>query len=119
MLNRVGRPNKFTDVDIYVDRINSYFEDCDTKLRPYTITGLALWLDTTRETMCDYEKNPLFSDATKTAKEIVANYAVEQCLTAKNPAGAIFLAKNHGFSDKQELTIDANITQIIHPVLLD
>lgn len=117
-LNRVtGRPHKFTDLNDLQARIDDYFAECDAKGRPYTITGLALWLDTTRETLCDYECNPSFSDAIKRAKEIVANYAVEQVLIARNPAGAIFIAKNHGMSDN--IKIDQTVHSDHHIAFID
>ena len=109
--NRVGRPLKFQSVEELQNGIQAYFDECQQSDRPLTITGLCLALGTTRELLCDYSNNPVFSDAIKQAKEIVANYAEEQCLTARNPAGAIFIAKNHGFTDKQE--IDHKITSKI------
>ena len=113
IINQVGRPKKFSDndVDDFINTINKYFENQLSIDKPITITGLCLALGTTRDLLCDYSNNPVFSDAIKQAKEIVANYAEEQCLTARNPAGAIFIAKNHGFTDKQE--IDHKITSKI------
>ena len=108
IVHKTGRPMKFQSVELLQDSVKQYFLHCKVNERPLTITGLALWLDTTRETLCDYEKNPIFSDTIKKAKEMVANYVEEQCLLAKNPAGAIFLLKNHGFTDKQE--IDHTVT---------
>lgn len=85
-----------------------------TKQKPYTITGLALALDTSRETLLDYEKGkyddddpiedhkPEFSDTIKRAKIKCQNYA-EVMLFANSPTGAIFnLKNNYGWKDKTE-----------------
>lgn len=81
---------------------------------PYTITGLALALDTSRETLLDYEKgkydngdeidgyNADFSDTIKRAKEKVQNY-LEMNLNSTSPTGTIFnLKNNYGWKDKTE-----------------
>lgn len=116
MANSVGRPLKFKSVKDLQILIDKYFKHCADNNKPLTITGLALALNTNRETLCRYEGNDLFYDTIKQAKEIVANYAEEQCFTARNPAGAIFIAKNHGFTDKQEISIkNADIALIPPP----
>ena len=89
-----GRPLKFQSVEELQSGIDKYFADCDSSGIPYTFTGLALALDSTRETLGDYELKAGYSYPIKQAKERVANYAERSCFTARNPAGAIFLAKN-------------------------
>jgi hypothetical protein len=73
-----GRPLKFKSPEQLQAKIDAYFASCwkETPIfkdgkqigvtrhqaRPYTITGLALDLDTTRETLIDYERdNPKFT----------------------------------------------------------
>ena len=104
-----GRPRKFNSVQELQAGIDKYFADCDANNKPYTITGFCLALDTTRETIGDYQVIPEYSAAIKKAKERVAAYAEERCFTARNPAGAIFLAKNHGFRDKIEIDSTARL----------
>lgn len=70
---------------------------------PYTITGLALALDTTRETLLDYEEKEEYSDTIKKAKLKIHNYT-ELRLFENNPTGAIFnLKNNYGWKDKTEV----------------
>lgn len=102
MMTKVGRPQKFKDVKELQDKIDVYFEQCVCENKPFTVTGLALALDTTRETLCDYEEKPEFSDAIKKAKAKVEQFAEER-LYLGAPAGAIFALKNFGWSDKQTL----------------
>src|SRR3954469_13829148 len=84
----VGRPLKFESVEALDRKIGAYFGSCDphmgkrmrqvkkadgtsywdeeeylTPQRPYTISGLARALDTSRETLLDYEDRPEFSDS--------------------------------------------------------
>jgi len=86
-----------------------------TKQKPYTITGLALALDTSRETLLDYEDKAEFSDTIKKAKIRVQNY-VEQSLMTSNPIGAIFnLKNNYGWRDKTEQ--DLHVKELPKPIL--
>jgi hypothetical protein len=85
-----------------------------TKQIPYGITGLALALDTSRETLLDYEKGKYdsgediegykaeFSDTIKAAKVKIENYN-ELMLYSPSPTGTIFNLKNNfGWKDKTE-----------------
>lgn len=82
---------------------------------PYTITGLALALSTSRETLIDYESGihdakdeealeySQFSDAIKEAKLRCQNYN-ERMLYGSSPTGPIFnLKNNYGWRDKTEV----------------
>ncbi len=76
-----------------------------TKQIPYTITGLALALDTSRETLLDYEEKDKFSDTIKKAKARCHSYAERQ-LFGGNPTGPIFnLKNNYAWRDKTETDI--------------
>lgn len=84
-----------------------------TQQIPYTITGLALALDTSRETLLEYEgevegrekSDPMFADTIKKAKLKIQNY-LEQNLQAASPTGTIFnLKNNYGWKDKSEQDI--------------
>jgi hypothetical protein len=70
----MGRPKKFANVEDLQLLIDEYFEWCDGRMetvlskegelvtkpspRPYTVEGLAVWLDMDRATLFDYEKLP-------------------------------------------------------------
>ena len=100
-----GRPLKFSTPEELQERVDAYFADRDKHEKPYTITGLALFLDTTRETLCDYGNKDEFSDTIKKAKQRV-ELAYEERLIEKGRSGDIFALKNFGWTDKQtqELT---------------
>lgn len=98
-----GRPLKFKTVKELQGKCDAFFAKCDEDKTPYTISGLALALHTSRETLMDYEARAEYSDAVKDAKLKCQNYA-EQRLFGSNAAGPIFALKNYGWSDRQEIT---------------
>lgn len=102
---KVGRPLKFKTVEEMQEKIDAYFEECDEKEKPYTITGLALALNTTRETLLDYQDRDEFSDTVKKAKLKCENYAEEFLFKGKNVVGSIFNLKNNysRWIDRQEI----------------
>ena len=121
-----GRPLKFKTVEELQAKIDAYFAECDTgKNRevydkktesvvtvcepvPYTITGLAIALDTYRSVLCDYEYKDEFSNTIKQAKQRCENYAELRLFGDKNSAGPIFALKNYNWSDKQEHVVEGN-----------
>lgn len=127
-----GRPLKFKTVQELQRKIESYFKSCWTiKLdmfgnpiylkdkkgkktnhavmvqnKPYTITGLAVALDTDRATLMRYEAKDRFYNTIKKAKEVCHAFAEEFLYSGKAPAGAIFGLKNNwGWQDRMETDI--------------
>ncbi len=127
-----GRPLKFESVDELQKKCDEYFNSCyeiftvrvktgrkkmkngkyrnrykrekkQKLIRPLTITGLALSLDTNRQTLINYEEKEEFFDTIKKAKLICENFAEEYLYTGKNVAGAIFNLKNN-YAWKEEQT---------------
>lgn len=105
---------KFSSIEDLQNKIDKYFKYCDANNKPYTITGLALALDTNRTTLLDWENreksslsledNILLSNTIRKAKLKIENYAEEQLFTSKTVAGVIFNLKNNwGYVDKQEI----------------
>lgn len=98
------RPMKFKSAEELQEKINAYFARCEEEEEPLTITGLALALDTTRETLMDYEEKEEYSDAIKTAK-LKIEHAYELRNIKRGNAGDIFALKNFGWKDKTESDI--------------
>lgn len=121
---------KFKSPGDLQDKIDKYFNDCDKNNKPYTVTGLCLALDTTRQTLVNYEEcfdkdwlkclndneKMAYIDTIKRAKARCENYAEIQLLDPnckKSPIGAIFALKNYGWTDRQEIVTtnkDINVT---------
>ncbi len=131
---KMGRPLKFKTVRQLQKKIDEYFASCWSQKmdmfgnpvfrkdksgkktndpviiqhKPYTITGLAVYLDTFRDVLLDYQGKKDYSNAIKRAKERCQSYAEESLFIGKNPTGVIFNLKNNysGWKDKTE--VDSN-----------
>lgn len=90
-----GRPLKWKTVKEIEPLIELYFLQCDEEDRPYTISGLAYALDTSRETLLDYQGKKEFSYTIKKAKDRCERFAEESLFTSRNIAGVIFNLKNN------------------------
>ena len=100
---KVGRPPKYTPEEFDI-KVQSFFQDCIENKKVPTKGGLALYLDTTRETLREYEGKVEYVDALKKAYTLIEEEWVQR-LAGNNVAGTIFYLKN-AFSeywrDKQE-----------------
>lgn len=99
---RVGRPLKYEDIKLLEKKIEEYFNN--TLIEDWTITGLALALDTSRETLCNYEEKGEFFDTVKKAKDMV-EHSYEIDLKKSGRTGTIFALKNFDWKDKTETDI--------------
>lgn len=101
-----GKPLKFKTPQELEEKIEAYFKSrCDEEgnpVKPISITGLALALDTTRETICDYGERDEYSDSIRKARLRVENF-YEERLTFANATGPIFALKNFDWKDTQDL----------------
>lgn len=62
---KVGRPKIFKSVEEVEEKINAYFKYCEDKDKPYTMSGLAYYLDVDRRTIVNYTKEEEFFPAIK------------------------------------------------------
>ncbi len=100
------KPLKFKTAQELQDKINAYFEECKLKEIPLSITGLALALDTNRQTLINYQNKDGYENIIDRAKLMIEN-AYEIRLINNGRSGDIFALKNFGWTDRQE--IDNNI----------
>lgn len=114
-----GRPLKFKTVEELIEKIDKYFKD--TPIEEWTITGLAISLDTFRKVLLDYESGKYdeddreFSNTIKKAKHLVEN-SYEIDLKKHGRSGTIFALKNFDWKDKIEQehsNPDGNLKTII------
>jgi hypothetical protein len=96
----MARPLKWKTPEEVETLANEYLEK--TPIEEWTITGLALSLDTTRQTLVNYEDRDEFLDAIKRIKTKI-EYSYELALRKHGRSGDIFGLKNFGWSDKQEI----------------
>lgn len=110
----VGRPLKFPTVEDLQLAIDGYFEH--TPKDEWTITGLAMALDTSRKVLVDYEGRDEYSNAVKKAKMKVENgYEID--LKKHGRSGTIFALKNFDWKDKQE--IEAQVKEVQYKDISD
>jgi hypothetical protein len=103
----IGRPLKFKSVEELEKKIQDYFDKRAEERKPLTVSSLAVFLDTSRETLIDYQEKDGFSDTIKKAKAAIESYAEDQLFGGKNVAGVIFsLTNNYKWKNTQrnELT---------------
>jgi hypothetical protein len=129
--NQGGRPLRFKSVKELQRKIDAYFDTCDSHVKkvlnkkgelievpdpqPFTICGLALYLNISRVTLLNYEGRPKFLYTIKRAKLRIECQIETRALTGEyNPAAAIFNLKNNfGWKDKHEMESAGEVTYII------
>ena len=90
----MGRPLKFKTPKELDDLIEAYWLNCsNNKLNP-TKGGLAIYLDTTKETLGDYENKEGYSYSIKKAYNIIEESWVQALGNKQAVAGVIFYLKN-------------------------
>lgn len=102
----MGRPLKYTVEEIET-LAAKYFDE--TSPEDWTITGLALALETTRQTLVNYEEKDEFIDTIKKIKTKVENQ-YELSLRRHGRSGDIFGLKNFGWRDKSEVEQSGGLT---------
>ena len=102
-MSKVGRPKIFNDVKEVEEKINAYFNYCEEKEKPYTMSGLAYYLGIDRKTLINYSKNEEYFHTIKKARDKV-QMQLEECLyRLGNNSGVIFNLKNNfDWKDKIE-----------------
>lgn len=94
-----GRPLKFQSVAELQEGIDDYFSI--TPQDEWTWTGLALHLDTSKETLREYKEREEFVDPLKKALlKVESGYELD--LKKHGRSGTIFALKNFDWKDKTE-----------------
>ena len=112
-----GRPLKFETLTLLQEKIDGYFNT--TPKDEWTITGLALYLDTSRKVLCEYEDTREdFSNAIKRAKLKVENgYEID--LKKYGRTGTIFALKNFDWKDRTETDVTSAGKIIVSEDVID
>jgi len=90
-------------------KIKEYYEYCDKFKKPLTIAGLAVFLGVDRNTVYNYQKkgDEYFRIIKKARDKVLAS--LEERAVTKGNAGVIFILKNYGYTDKQEISYSKEI----------
>ena len=97
-----GRPKIFKSPQEIEDKVAKYKEYLADKDKPPTMAGLAYFLEIDRKTLFNYSKDDLFFPTIKRFRDWVLMELEEMCIDKGN-GGTVFIAKNYGYTDKQEL----------------
>lgn len=77
------------------------------------MAGLAVALDMDRQSLYNYAKNEKFFDTIKKARDKIAQSWEEHTFIHGN-AGSIFVMKNYGYTDKQEVAVEhSNFDEVL------
>lgn len=108
-------------------RVWEYMSKCaDDDVKP-SVEGLAIALHVTRETLNSWgnkrtrDNNPVYSDTVKSAVQMLNAMTATNLQEGKvNPAAGIFLLKNNaGYTDTQQITVEAKDNSIDAPAMAD
>ena len=114
--SKIGNDNalKYKNIEDLQKGIDKYFQECDEKEKPYTMSGLAESLEIDRTTLINYGKRDLFSTLIKKAKQKVERQLEENALMNKaNATFTIFnLKNNYGWKDQVEVKNDNELSKL-------
>ena len=113
-MGKVGRPKAFKSAEEVEEKINAYFNYCEEKEKPYTMSGLAYYLGISRQTLVNYSNQDQFFDTIKKARDRVQMQLEENALSNKaNPTFTIFNLKNNfDWKDSNEVKTNVEITKV-------
>jgi len=119
LINVGGRPRVFDNVDALLKAINNYLNNPPTKsmkigdqiieVPHITVTRMAYELGfKSRSSLYEYKEDPRFADILKRACLFIES-EYETMLHNSQCTGAIFVLKNMGWSDKQEIDMSGGL----------
>ena len=111
---KIGRPSKWENLEVFNKKASGFFEWCEGHDYIPDIEGLAVYMDTTRKTLFEYEAKPEFSNAIKKLKDKIFFNKKQLAFKNKiNPTVFIFDAKNnHDYKDTQTHGFDTGVEEI-------
>lgn len=101
--SNAGRPRSIQSVEELNKRINNYKKYLEDTGNPPTIAGLAYYTKLDRQTIYNYMKRDEYFDTIKEFRDWILMTYEERAMTNSQASGVIFLLKNYGYSDKQEI----------------
>lgn len=123
---KVGKPPSYTPQELEI-KINEYFQWVNDenverkkrrfegeKFKPFTLSGICVYLGISRETWSEYGKKSEYVDTIKKTRAIVENYVEEGLMNGTiNAIGGIFNLKNNfGWVDKIDIATTSQPEQL-------
>lgn len=109
-----GRPRLYKTPEEMQKLIDLYFQDCEAKEIPLTMSGLAYSLGMDRKTLLNYSHRDEFLLTLKRARERIELEYEQRLIKSGTPTvGLIFALKNNaGWQDKRELDANVSLTVV-------
>ena len=100
-----GQPRKFKNAGELQAALDRYKEYLKESGKPPTIAGLAYYTGIDRHTIYNYEKGAEFFHTIKEFRDwVIMTYEETAVDSNGSKGGVIFLLKNYGYTDRQEIT---------------
>jgi hypothetical protein len=108
-VDNTGTPRKWRTPEELQTRVKAFFDMCFEKGVHPTVTGLAIFLESCRQTLLNYKNDGAFGPILKRAKELCSSYLEQRAISGSSVAGEIFLLKaNHQY--KEEASVRVNVS---------
>lgn len=108
---------KYKNAEELQQKVEEYFGAAYQNHRAYTMSGLAIYLGLSTQTLRNYEKvygNTEYADIIKVAKQRVEEYAENALYETGKTSGAKFVLQNNfGWSEKQDVNLSGEVNQIV------
>lgn len=105
---KLGRPLKI-DLATFKRLADEYLEECKQNSRTPLLTGYALKLGISKDTLTDYSKRSHYSEVVKRLDLITETMIQTKVLDDNKPVGGIFLLKaKFGYIEQQKLDLTSN-----------
>jgi len=112
MFMKVGRPPIIKNAEELQRKFNKYIKDCEKKGEYANISGFCYSVGAYRDYLAQLEndKPDIYYNTIKRIREFFANYTIKHGQKSeKNQALNIFLLKNYGYHDRQEVEHSGNV----------
>lgn len=98
-----GQPPKWASPEELQQDVDRYFDYCKEEEKHPTIAGLAYYTGVDRHTIYNYSYKDEYFHIIKKARDRIM-MGLEQTAIEKGNAGTIFVMKQYGYTDRQEVT---------------
>lgn len=107
-----GRPPLFKNKEELQEKLDAYKKYLMETGKPPTIAGLAYYTGIDRQTIYNYsEKDEFFGTIKEFRNFVMMNY--EELAIDKGNGGIVFLLKNYGYTDRQEVEHSGELSQVV------
>lgn len=99
-----GRPQVIKNVEELEEKVKRYQKYLKGANKPPTMAGLAYYLEIDRRTLYNYTKKDEFIPTIKKLKDWIL-MTLEESAIEKGNGGIVFLLKNYGYTDQQNVDL--------------